>query len=151
MVQEATSYLMNVPGPEGVMQAQEKVTEALAAQDQEGVDVDKLRQAQSALVAGDIAAATSGLGDSITEAAKSLPPAKGLDTGTGVLLPPLETARLSGPAWLFLAVSVLAVAGGTWLAVLFRPYESLRELRRQLGPTSGRSAGGDGNPDGGAR
>jgi hypothetical protein len=40
---------------------------------------------------------------------------------------------LSGGDWILLAISALVVALGAWLAVRYRPHESVRVLRRQLG------------------
>jgi hypothetical protein len=149
LVQQAIGYLLDMPGPEAAMHAQEKVSAALAAADQEGVSVDRLRQAQSALEGGRADEARALLQESITDAVAALPPAKGLDTGTGTVLSPLGASFAPWPGWLFLALSVLAVGAGAWLAVLFRPREGVRALRREMG-LAGRHRGQDG-PEGDRR
>ncbi|ERK60911.1 hypothetical protein N136_04911 [Leifsonia aquatica ATCC 14665] len=136
LVQQAIGYLVNMPKQEAEMHAQEKVTAALAATDQEGVSVKTLEQAQVALRAGDTAQARELLQRSITDSVKMLPLAKGPDTGTGVVLAPLESQQISPLGWAFLAVSLAAIVAGIALVVLFRPPESVHQLRRDMGLAS---------------
>lgn len=133
MVLQALSFLVNDAGPSGEAQALAMVEDALAAEDQDGVDVATLERAREALEAGSADEAKPLLQDSIGEAIAELQPAVGEETGTTQMLPPLppQTA-LSGTDWVFLALSVIATAVGIWLAVLFRPAESLRELSRTI-------------------
>jgi hypothetical protein len=152
MVQQAIVYLTETPEPDATMHAQEKVSAALAAADQEGVSLDQVRQAQGALQAGEPDRARSLLQDSIAEAVKALEPAKGVDTGTGIVSPPLAPQPVTGIGWGLLILSALAIGAGVWLAALFRPHEGVRELRHLMG-ASGRDggAGPAGTTDGGAR
>ncbi len=139
MVLQALSFLVNEPGPNGTAQAGAMVEDALAAEDQDGVDVAALEQAQTALEAGDADQAQQLLQDSIAEAIAELEPAVGDETGTTQMLPPLPPQNgLSPTDWLFLALSVLAAAAGIALAVLFRPKESLRELSATIAAEAAR-------------
>jgi hypothetical protein len=136
MVQQAIAYLNDMPEPEASMHAKERVAAALAASDQEGVHVETLKQAQTALQAGDTGRAGTLLQDSIADAVKTLAPAKGQDTGTGTVLPPLGAQHISALGSAFLALSLAAIIAGVWLAALFRPRETVRELRKEMGLAS---------------
>jgi hypothetical protein len=77
------------------------------------------------------------LQNSIKEAMQALPPAKGNETGTTRVDPTLPGRQgLQGLDWAFLVLAVAVVAVGLVLAIRFRPHESLRQLRRQLGTPS---------------
>jgi hypothetical protein len=129
IVQQALSYLVNEPGMSGTTEALMKVNEALAAKDQDGVDVAKVEEAKAALKAGDTAAARTLLQDSITEAVTALKPAVGMQTGTTTMLAPLPPRGALSPVdWILLAASVIFGAIGVALAAMLRPRESLRQL-----------------------
>lgn len=133
MVLQALSFLVNDTGPDGSAQAGAMVEDALAAEDQDGVDVTTLEQARTALEDGDTEQARTLLQDSIAEAVAGLEPAVGEETGTTEMLPPLTSQdALSVTDWVFLALSALVATAGIALAVLFRPTESLRELRETI-------------------
>lgn len=130
MVQQALSFLVNDPGPTGLAQALAMVDDALAAEDQDGVDLDAVETARVSLEAGDTEEARSLLQGSISRAIAGLKPAVGEETGTTVVLAPLQAnGPLSGLDWLFLAVSVAVTLVGVTLSYLFRPSETLGELR----------------------
>ena len=135
MVQQALSFLVNDTGPDGTAQALVMVDDALAAKDQDGVAVAEVRAAKTALEAGKTAEAQALLQGSITEAVAGLKPAIGEETGTTVMLGPLPPrGTLSGTDWAFLGLSLLVALAGAVLAFLFRPRESLRDLRHALSP-----------------
>ena len=81
LVQQALGYLAH-EGASGSDAAMEKVDDAMATTDQEGVDVALVQQADDALKAGDVGAAQDLLQRSIAAAVSSLKPAVGEDTGT---------------------------------------------------------------------
>ncbi|MES2094856.1 MAG: hypothetical protein V4531_13755 [Actinomycetota bacterium] len=129
IVQQALSYLVNDPGKSGTTEALMKVKEALAAKDQDGVDVSTLEEAGAALKAGDAAAGRTLLQDSITEAVTALKPAIGVQTGTTTMLAPLPPRGALTPVdWILLGLSVIFAAIGVALASMLRPRESLRQL-----------------------
>ncbi len=133
MVLQALGFLVNDEGPNGSAQAGAMVEDALAAEDQDGVDVATLEQARTALEDGDTEQARTLLQDSIAEAVAELEPAVGEETGTTQMLPPLTSqGALSSTDWVFLGLSVLVAAAGIALAVLLRPRESLRELHETI-------------------
>jgi hypothetical protein len=151
MVQQAISYLVNQPGATGTAQALVRVDNALAAKDQDGVDVATLQQAKVDLKSGNADTARPLLQKSISEATAALKPATGEETGTTTVVPPFHgTVALSGTNWLLLILSMLVAVGGAILVYLLRPKENLRALtadilaaRAQLAneshaPTSGR-------------
>ncbi|MBX9640490.1 MAG: hypothetical protein K2X97_12385 [Mycobacteriaceae bacterium] len=133
MVQQALSYLVNDPGPDGISQALTMVDDALAADDQDGINVATLERARDALQAGEASAGRTLLQDSITEAVASLRPAVGQETGTTEVLPPLPPpGALSATDWVFLVLSAFVAVVGVLLATRFRPRQSLRELGRDI-------------------
>ncbi len=135
MVQQALGHLFHDSGPVGTADSLMKIDEALAAADQDGVAVAEVRQAKTALEAGKTAEARALLQGSITEAVAALKPAIGEETGTRVVLGPLPPrGTLSGTDWAFLVLSLLVALVGAVLAILFRPRESLRDLRHTLSP-----------------
>lgn len=135
IVQQALSYLVNDTGPDAAAQALMKVDEALAAEDQEGVDVDQVRQAKSALEAGQFDEGRTLLQGSIAAALSVLGPATAEETGTSVVLGPLQPrAVLTGWDIGFLILSLVMAFTGIALAILFRPRQTLRDLRHVVRP-----------------
>ena len=132
IIQQALSYLVNDSSPVGTENAMVKVDEALAADDQDGVDVAEVQEARSALAAGDTVAARTLLQDSIAEAIADLKPAVGEETGTTTVMPPFTQGPRTLTDWVFLVLSILVALGGAILALLFRPREGMRELRRDI-------------------
>lgn len=133
LVQQALGYLAH-EGMDGIDPAMEKVDDALATSDQEGVDVALVTQARASLQTGDVLAAENTLQKSITVAVSQLMPAVGAETGTTVVTPDLPgRSALSGLDWVFLAVSAVLVLVGVALAAVFRPEEPLRVIRAHLG------------------
>jgi hypothetical protein len=133
LVQQAIGYLLNLPGDEAAMHAQEKIVDALASPDQDGVSVSQVRQARDELAAGRAEEARELLQNSIADAVKSLAPATGIGTGTGTVLAPLPAQPTGTLGWALLALSAIAASAGVWLALLFRPRENVGELRREMG------------------
>jgi hypothetical protein len=139
-VQQALGHLAHESGPRAVADAEASIGEALSATDQEGVDVAMVTQAKAELTAGQITAARQTLQQSITAAVTALTPATGEETGTTVVGEPLPgRGSLTGTDWTFGAVSLLLLAAGVGLALLFRPAQNLAQLRRGL--TTIRAAG----------
>jgi len=133
LVQQAIGHLAHETNHEGIALAMEKVDDALATKDQEGVDVAVLEQARQALEAGQADRAWALLQSSITEAVNDLMPATGEETGTTVILPALPGRDgLTGRDWSFLGVSMLCLLLGVALAYRFRPADTVGELRRRL-------------------
>lgn len=134
LVQQALGHLAHDTSANGIDLAMEKVDDALATKDQEGVDVPEVEQAMSALQAGDTARARRLLQDSIKEAVDHLPQARGDDTGTRVVAPALPgRTEIGGQGWGFLAASVAALLAGLWLTRRFRPRDNVDQLQRLLG------------------
>lgn len=106
MVQQALSYLFNDYSPVGTANAVGDVNEALAADDQDGVDVADVQRAKIALTAGDTAADRRLLQGSFPEAVGALKPAVGEETGTTIMVPPFTQGALAVTDWIFLLLSV---------------------------------------------
>ena len=135
LVQQALGHLAHDTSDYGVSLAMEKINDALATKDQQGVDVAGLKQAQAALDAGQVDEGRALLQKSITEAVGNLKPATGEETGTTLVLSPLlGRASLTGRDWGFLVASALLLVLGAALAARYRPHDNVRELRRRLGP-----------------
>lgn len=150
MVQQAISYLVNEPGPKGTSEALERVDDALTAEDHDGVDIPTLVQAKAELKAGNADAARPLLQSSISEAIASLKPATGEETGTTMVVPPLQrNGSLSGMDWVLLLLSVLAALGGAVLAYLFRPKENLGALGGDIRAASAMVSNGSSAPSSG--
>jgi hypothetical protein len=133
IVQQAISYLVNEPGPLGTGEALERVKNVLAADDQDGVDIELVQQAAAELEAGKADEATSLLQESISEAIAELSPATGDQTGTTTVLPPLEgNGALSGLDWILLGLSAVLLLAGGGLAYLFRPQGGLSALGNDI-------------------
>ncbi len=112
-----------------------------------GVDLAQVQAAKDALDTGDMGQARTLLQQSLQGGAP-MEAASGEETGTTVVHDSLNPrGHLAGGDWVLLAISVLALALGGWLAVRYRPHESVRVLRRQLAappsdPTPSSSGGG---------
>ena len=133
LVQQALGHLAHDTSAEGLEVAMEKVSDALETDDQEGVDVAALERAKAALEAEDVEEARRLLQDSIAEALHNRPPATGMDSGTIIVRPELEgRSGLAAEDWGFLAAALVALLVGAWLALRFRPHDSIRALRAQL-------------------
>lgn len=132
LVQQALGHLAHDTSATGIQLALEKVDAALAVEDQEGVAVAEVKQAKSALEAGQPGRARALLQHSITEALSMLGPATGEETGTTVVVPALPGRYgLTGRDWGFLAASMVLLLAGVWMAYRFRPGDSIGELRRR--------------------
>lgn len=133
LVQQALGHLAHDTSHEGMTLAMEKIEDALATEDQEGVDVATLEQAKTALEAEQIDPARTLLQASITQALSGLPPATGEETGTTVIEPALDTRDgMSRSDWSLIAFSLLALLAGVLLAFRFRPADTVGELRRRM-------------------
>lgn len=139
LVQQALGHLAHDTSQDGVGLAMEKVDDALAAKDHDGVNVAEVTRAKAALEAMQVTQARTLLQDSIKAALAELPPAAGNQTGTTVVVPELPgRGNLTGLDVAFLVGSVVLVAAGLWLAYLFRPQDSVAVLRSRLGgPSAG--------------
>src|SRR6266545_3328858 len=111
------------------------------------VDLEQVQAAKDFLDTGDMGQARTLLQQSLQGGAP-MEAASGEETGTTVVHDSLNPrGHLAGGDWVLLAISVLALALGGWLAVRYRPHESVRVLRRQLAappsdPTPSSSGGG---------
>jgi hypothetical protein len=137
LIQQALAHLVHDSGPDGVDLAMEKVDDALATEDQEGVDVAGVRAGMAALEASQVEEALGLLQDSIAEAIADRPLATGYDTGTSLVSRQLAgRGPLSGGDWAVLLVAAAVGGLGVWLSVRFRPHDSVGALRLLLGPKS---------------
>ena len=133
LVQQALGHLAHDPTSVGIELATEKIDDALSTPDRDGVDVNELQKAKTALEAGQVSEAQALLQRSIATAVSQLQPAVGEESGTKVVLSPLPgRSGLTGTDGFLLAVSVLLLLLGVGLAWLFRPRDNIRELRRNL-------------------
>ena len=133
LVQQALGHLAHDSSHEGMALAMEKVGDALATDNQDGVDVATLEDAKAALEAEQVDTARTLLQASIKDELDKLPPATGEETGTTVIVPALDTRDgISGSDWSFIAVSLLALLTGVSLAFRFRPADTVRDLRRRM-------------------
>lgn len=133
LVQQALGHLAH-DGALASDAAMEKIDDALATTDQEGVDVALVRRAEDALKAGDVSTAQDLLQRSIAVAVGSLEPAVGEQTGTSTIPSELPgRGPLTGLDWSLLATSALIAAVGAGLAVRLRPPDTLRTLQTRLG------------------
>ena len=144
LVQQALGHLAHETNDEGIALAAEKVDDALATKDNDGVNVAEVRRAATALAAHRPAAARALLQDSIQEALNGLPPATGNMTGTTVVMPamPGRSGGLHGQDVVFLITSLTLGGLGAFLAYRFRPEDSVRVLRRRLSPPASEPPGG---------
>ena len=135
LVQQALGHLAHDTTQAGIMLAMEKVDDALATKDQEGVDVAVLTSAKAALDADQVGRARALLQQSINAAVSQLKPATGEETGTGVVLTPLEgRGGLTSLDWALLLVSALFIVLGVALSYRFRPTDNIKALRQRLQP-----------------
>lgn len=138
LVLQAIALIVNKPG--GMDDIQDKINDALEAPDKAGVDLAQVQAAKDALDNNNMDQARTRLQQSL-QAGAPMQGATGEQTGTTTVHKALNTrGRLAGGDWVLLALSVLVLALGGWLAARFRPADSLRVLRRQLltqprGPT----------------
>jgi hypothetical protein len=129
-VLQAIGCIVNTPND--MDQIQEKIDDALKAPDTEGVDLTQVKAAKAALDNGNMDRARTLLQESLQGGAP-MPVAAGEETGTTVVHDVLNPrGNLAGGDWVLLAISVVVLALGAWLAVRYRPHESVRILRRQL-------------------
>jgi hypothetical protein len=138
LVQQALGHLAHDGGHVGMDAAMEKVNDALAAKDHDGVDVAEVQQAKQALEAEHVDQARTLLQDSIKAALAELPPATGEQTGTKLVLTPMPGHDgLAGRDWFFLGASAALLLIGFALAGWYRPADTVGDLRRLLvGPTA---------------
>ncbi len=145
LVLQAIGIIVNKPGD--MDEIGDKIDDALNAPKKEGVDLAQVQAAKDALDTGDMGQARTLLQQSLQGGAP-MEAASGEETGTTVVHDSLNPrGHLAGGDWVLLAISVLALALGAWLAVRYRPHESVRVLRRQLAappsdPTPSSSGGG---------
>lgn len=138
LVQQALGHLAHDTSPTGIDLAMEKVDDALAAEDQDGVAVADVEKAKRALGAGQVEQARALLQGSIKEALSKQALPLGEQTGTTVVVPALPGRHgLSGRDWGFLIASLIFLVAGSGLAFRFRPRDTVDELRRRLGDASG--------------
>mgnify|MGYP001792110637 CR=1 FL=1 len=138
LVQQALGRLAHDPNMTGVDAAQEKIHDTLDTTDQVGVNIAQVKEAKTALDAGNVQAGQVLLQKSITEAVSAIMPATGEETGTTVV--PSEIpgrGSLDGLQWAFLGISVLLLLAGSVVAQKFRPADNLAALRRRLAPQPG--------------
>lgn len=133
LVQQALAHLAHDTSHVGIDLAMEKVDDALATQDQEGVAVSDVEHAKRALEAGQVVQARALLQRSIKGALSEQPPATGEQTGTTVVAPMLPgRGAMTRLDWAFLVVSALLLLAGAGLAYRFRPTDTVGELHRRL-------------------
>jgi hypothetical protein len=133
LIQQALGHLAHDTGHSGVAAATASVDDALAAADQQGVDLSQVRQAKTALQTDHVSSARALLQQSITGAVSRLGPATGEQTGTTLVLTPLRgRGGLTGQDWGFGTTALLLALAGIVLALRFRPADNLTQLRRRL-------------------
>ena len=133
LVLQAIGIIVNTPGHMDEING--KLDDALNAPDREGVDLRRVQAAMDALDKGSMDQARTLLQQSL-QAGGPVKSATGEETGTSVVHDPFSPrGHLAGGDWVLLAMSVLATLLGSWLAVRYRPPQSVRVLRRQLAPS----------------
>jgi hypothetical protein len=129
LVLQAIGIIVNKPDDMDAIG--DKVNDALNAPKKEGVDLAQVQAAKDALDNGNMDQARTLLQQSLQGG--PMEATVGEETGTTVVHDPLNPrGHLAGGDWVLLAISVLAMLLGGWLAVRFRPPQSVRVLRRQL-------------------
>lgn len=138
LVLQAIGIMVNKP--DDMDEISDKIDDALNAPKKEGVDLAQVQAAMHALDNGTMDQARTLLQQSLQGGAP-MQAAVGEETGTTVVHDPLNPrGHLAGGDWALLAISVLVTLLGGWLAVRFRPPQSVRVLRRQLAtPPSSRT------------
>ena len=153
LVRQAIALIVNVP--DDTMSIEDKINDAIASDDHDGVDVDLVSRAKDALDAGDlhrvrallevsIGAAphlTSALPGDVRvspqapgEAVPGLLLVTGDEPGGNLANEPLVgTRHFDGRTTTVFVLSLLAIVVGTWLAVRFRP---IRTSRMRVGEAS---------------
>ncbi|WP_454852325.1 hypothetical protein [Promicromonospora soli] len=130
LVRQAIALIVNTPGDQ--MNIEDKVADALVAEDTTDVRLDLVRQAEDALASGDLHDARALLERSIgarvhTSAADPVPigqppPLTGEQTGTLAAVDALPGRQeLRGGEWLLLTASLLIGATGVLVAARIRP------------------------------
>jgi hypothetical protein len=130
LVLQAIGIIVSEPGDMHTIS--DKVDDALKAPHKEGVDLTQVQAAKDALDNGNMDQARTLLQQSL-QGGGPMQAATGEETGTTVVHDPLNPrGHLAAGDWMLLAISVLATLLGAWLAVRYRPPQSVRVLRRQL-------------------
>ncbi|MFF7643958.1 hypothetical protein [Streptomyces canus] len=146
LVEQAIALIANDAGDARVA---ERIDDALAAPQKQGVDLALARQALGLIERpGDSVAATrqartlllDSLGGKLPSAPRAGRPATGTETGTSTVLDEFKPARgiSDGGDAVLLAVAVAAIGGGLWLARRLRPPHTLRELEHRTTRKEGR-------------
>lgn len=129
LVLQAIGIIVNKPGDMDTIG--DKVDDALKAPHKEGVNLTRVQAAKDVLDNGNMDQARTLLQQSLQVGGPMQ--ATGEETGTTVVHDPLNPrGHLATGDWILLAISVLATLLGAWLAVRYRPPQSVRVLRRQL-------------------
>jgi hypothetical protein len=132
LVREAIALMVNTPGD---MEAiREKVGDALEVEDQEGVDIALVRQADEALAAGDMHEARALLERSIGarphQGTSDVAPigevsdhqmARGGEPGDAPIVDPLDTSNIQGSDAAAIAAGAILALGGILLGWRWRP------------------------------
>lgn len=133
LIQQALGHLAHGGGHAAMDEALEKVGDALETDEDAGVDLALVRQAQTALEAEDIGQARTLLEQAIQVAVRDLPPATGLESGTKVVQPSLRgRGDPTGEDWAFGVGSLLLLLIGAGVAFRYRPRDTIRQLRISL-------------------
>ncbi|MFF4576603.1 hypothetical protein [Streptomyces sp. NPDC001410] len=123
-------------------QVAERIDDALMAPHKEGVDLARVRRAQSLVAQPGYSAAVSrqvkgllldSLGGKLPSAPKAGRPATGDETGTSVVLDEFRPARgiSDGGDAVLVGLGVVAIGGGLWLSRRLRPPHTIRELEHR--------------------
>lgn len=133
LVKQGIAFIVNEPDhPESAL---DKMKDAIDSEDQKGVDIDFVKQAQTAEKAGDTHKARalleasigakphiSGVDPAPIGEISVQPPAVGAEAGVGIATDPLQpAAEFSGTNLALLAASLIAIALGAWMAFRMRP------------------------------
>ena len=133
LVQQALGHLAHDGGHVGMSLAMEKVNDALAAKDHDGVNIAEVQQGKQALEVEHVDQARTLLQDSIKQALAEVPAATGEMTGTKLVLTPMPGRDgLAGRDWFFLGASAALLLIGFGLAGWYRPADTIGELRLLL-------------------
>lgn len=132
LVREAIALIVNTP--EDMDAVREKVADALEVEDQEGVDIALVRQADEALAAGDMHEARALLERSIGArphmGTSDVAPigevsehgmARGGEPGDAPILDPLDTSDIEGGDAAAIAIGAILALGGILLGWRWRP------------------------------
>lgn len=132
LVREAIALIVNTPGDMDAVQ--EKVRDALEVENQEGVDIALVRQADEALAAGDMHEARALLERSIgarphmgaSDVApigevSEHPMARGGEPGDAPILDPLDTSDIEGGDAAAIASGAILALAGIFLGWRWRP------------------------------